>query len=355
MRKRLLLGFLVDGKSGGTDMYIMNLIDVLYKEYDIEVLCNVQSDFLDGYMQSRSVRCHYISGLNHFLKQYKEINVIISKGKFDISYLNASTAVMVIMPFLSWKYNIPIRVVHSHSCAINEKNKIKRTILYVLHLIGKKAIFTLSNRYFACSVNAGLWMFPKNNMKKSMDFTVIPNPVDMKKYMYNLDIRNEMRSDLENDIVLGHVSNYQQVKNTCFLIDVLYELIQRKRKVKLLLVGEDNGKEKVLQYAEQLEVCDQIIDMGYQNDTSSFYQMMDFFLLPSLFEGFPIVAIEAQASQIVCLLSDHITGDVKLSSETVFLPIDDAGKWADYIVDKYPYNRETVKVSDAIYQYDKKI
>lgn len=354
MRKKLLVGFLVDGKSGGTDMYIMNLIDILYDEYDIEVLCNKQSDFLDAYMQSRGVKCHYISGLNHFLQQYRELNRIISKGKFDISYLNASTAVMIMMPFLSWIYKIPVRVVHSHSSGIDEKNKRKRKVIHLLHVLGKKALFALSNRYFACSINAGKWMFPKKIVGQSGELEVIPNPIDIEKYAFHADKHNKMKADVKESIILGHVSNYQQVKNTRFLIDVLYELIKRKKQAKLLLIGEGDEKKSILQYAQQLGIRDQIIDMGYQQDTSDYYQMMDFFLLPSFFEGFPIVAIEAQAAKLSCLLSDRITRDAKMTQETVFLPIDDVEKWADVIIEKYPYDRTAVSVSDAIRRYDKK-
>ena len=354
MRKKLLLGFLVDGKSGGTDIYIMNLIDSLYKEYDIEVLCNIQSDFLDGYIESRGMKCHYISGLDHFFQQYSQLNRIISKGKFDISYLNASTAVMIFMPFLSWIYKIPVRVVHSHSSGIDEKNKIKRKIIYILHLLGKQLLFVLSNRYFACSVHAGKWMFPKKVVEHSGKFKVIPNPIDIEKYVYNADKHYQMKMDVKDSIILGHVSNYQQVKNPQFLIDVLHELIQRKKQVKLLLIGDGNEKNAILQYAQQLGVRNHIIDKGYQKDPSDYYQMMDFFLLPSFFEGFPIVAIEAQAAKLPCLLSDRITRDVKMTKEMVFLPIEDVKQWADVIIEKYPYERDSVCVSDTICRYDKK-
>lgn len=350
MKKRMLIGFIMNGKAGGVDKYILSFMQNTSDLYDFDVLSNQNSEELRGQLEAQGIRLFYVPGLSHSIKQYKQIKELIKKNQYEIVYLNTSTALMLPLILAAWKCEVPTRVVHSHSSGIDVGNKVKRTILLIAHKCARVVLNKAGNRFFACSEKAGKWMFLK-------EFEIIPNAINSDEYSYNTSIRTKLRQELgiSDEIVLGHISNFQQVKNACFLIDILNELHLMDVNAKLLLVGNGPDKAMCMEKARELDIADRIIDMGYQNEIAGFYQVMDFFLLPSHFEGFPIVAVEAQAAQVACMFSENISEEVKLASKTCFLPIDKGAKlWADWIVDNFPYERENNNLSENIKEYDSK-
>ena len=84
----------------------------------------------------------------------------------------------------------------------------------------------------------------------------------------------------------------------------------------------------------QLGLEDSVVLYGRRGDVANIMQAMDMFLLPSLYEGLSIVAIEAQAAGLPIVASDSISPEHKVSNLVRFLPLDDgAEKWAEYILE----------------------
>ena len=68
---------------------------------------------------------------------------------------------------------------------------------------------------------------------------------------------------------------------------------------------------------------------------------MDFFILPSLFEGLPLVGIEAQAAGLPCFISEFVTKEVNISGTVKFIPIgEETDKWVESI-----FNTETDRLN----------
>ena len=86
-----------------------------------------------------------------------------------------------------------------------------------------------------------------------------------------------------------------------------------------------------------------VIVLGQRSDTAELYQVMDIFLLPSLYEGLPLVGVEAQAVGLKCLFSDVITQEVKLSENVKYFSLKNSAKsWAEEI-DKFNIsNRKSI-------------
>ncbi len=345
----------MNGKAGGVDKYILNLIKVANEKYDIDVLTNHNSEELRNQMRKQGVGLYRVPSLSHPIAQYNQIKNLMKEKKYDVAYLNTSTAIMVSMMLAAYKCKIPVRAVHSHSSGIDIKNKWKKYLIFAVHMCGKIVMSKTANKYLACSEKAGRWMFSDALVEKSPNFTIIPNTVELNRYHFNVEARKQIRSQLgvKGELLLGHISNFQQVKNTPFLVEVLKEISSHTENVKLLFVGDGPEKQVCLEKAKMLGIADKIIDVGYQNNIADFYQAMDFFLLPSFFEGFPIVSLEAQAASVACIFSENITDEVRLASKTYFMPIENAAKtWAECIIKNYPYDREDVFLFDKINQYD---
>ena len=83
----------------------------------------------------------------------------------------------------------------------------------------------------------------------------------------------------------------------------------------------------------ELEIDDLYYSAGIQKNASAWYQAMDALLLPSFFEGFPMVCVEGQASGLPCFLSNNISNEISITNKVKFIPIEkyDEVKWAKEI------------------------
>ena len=80
---------------------------------------------------------------------------------------------------------------------------------------------------------------------------------------------------------------------------------------------------------KQLGLEKQVLFLGFRSDVNDLLQAMDLFLMPSLYEGFPVTGIEAQASGLPCVFSDTITKEARILKEVKYIPLEeDVAVWA---------------------------
>lgn len=187
--------------------------------------------------------------------------------------------------------------------------------IYFKYLALKYSDFRLS-----CGILAGNYCFGKNN------YTLLPNSIEYKKFLEVSDIeKNQLKSELsipENSIILGHVGSFCRQKNHLFLIQVFNKLLQINSNYVLILVGDGPDIEKYKNYAKRFDIEKSVYFLGNRNDVNVLMNIFDLFIFPSLYEGLPVVGVEAQASGTKCILSDEIDRTVDLGIGLVdFLPI----------------------------------
>lgn len=218
---------------------------------------------------------------------------------------------------------IPVRIAHSHNTKIDMDLKLP-----IKHY-ALKSIQKVANYNCACGIAAGNFMFGDKQFK------VIRNAIDLERFAYNVQIREKVRNDLniQGNLVIGHVGRYCRVKNQMFLLDVFREVLMRNKSSILLLIGKGQYEHKIREKARALGIEDQICLLIDRSDVDRLYQAMDVFVLPSLFEGLPVVSIEAQACGLPCVVSDEISPEVNLTSSVQQFPLSlGASKWADIII-----------------------
>ena len=189
--------------------------------------------------------------------------------------------------------------------------------------------------YVACSYVAGLSKFPRSIADNRL--IILKNGVDLKKFAPSPQMRQEMRRRLgiaDDEIVFGHVGRFSYQKNHQFLISVLKRAVERGAKVKLVAVGSGETMEEVKAACIASGLEERVIFVGNTANVCDYYSAMDVFLLPSRFEGLPIVGVEAQASGLPCIFSAAVTREVALSPNVTFLPIGDGDedRWAEEAV-----------------------
>lgn len=263
---------------------------------------------------------------------------LFKEKKYDIVHSNIN-ALSVFPLRAAKKAGVPIRIAHSHSTS-NPKEWKKTIIKNMLRPFSKK----YANVYFACSELAGRWLFGNKTFDEGK-VTIINNAIDVEKFVYNEEIRKKVRNELKekckseiNDdtLVVGHIGRFVKQKNHEFLIDIFNEIHKKKENSILILVGQGPLQKKIEEKVNNLGLQDCVLFLGQRNDANELYQAMDVLVLPSLYEGLPVVGVEAQASGLLCELSNAMTKETKILSTTNFIDLNlTAEKWADKIIEDY--------------------
>lgn len=234
------------------------------------------------------------------------------------------------------KANIEIRIAHSHSTSIIENENLKGKLKIVTKNILKKSINKYSTDFFACSYEAGKWLYGSEVAGKML--VVIRNGIDLEKYKYDESISSQIRKDLGIDkdtFLIGHVGSFGLPKNHKFLVEIIKELDKKIGNFKICLVGDGYLKNEIESLVKEYKLEDKFLFLGIRNDVNKLMMAFDLFLFPSLFEGLGIVLIEAQATGLKCLVSDKVSKEADMNCDLVeFLPIDNTNVWCESIIDK---------------------
>lgn len=314
----------------GITNIVYNLINSTYKNvnYDLVITQNFDEQIVcDLEKKCHSVFiCKYERSKKVFL-YLKWLYQIMKTQKYDIVHIHANSATCFIELQLAYFCSIPVRIVHSHS----SHGKYP-----FVHNLLKTPLNLITTHCLACSDLAGKWMFKKG-------YTLIYNAIDLDKFKYDSITRNELRSSMQinNRIVMGHVGYMDIEKNHRFIIDLFAELLKINKKYILLLIGDGKLRKEIEVQIDDYGISDSVILLGKRNDVNKLYQCMDIFLLPSLWEGFPISIIEAQTSGLPCVVSKNITKQVNITNNVGFLEIgnENINKWIKYI-QKIDYSSE---------------
>jgi len=266
-----------------------------------------------------------------YITYFKAVNCFFQEHHdYQAVHINAGPKNFYILKCAK-KYHIPVRIAHSHNTGYQTSSKSQQLLGNIL----KAPLKHSANVYLACSDYAGKWMFGEKLLNAGK-VTILPNGIDLDCFKYNETVRNRIRSELyiENKIVIGNVGRFTPQKNHEFLIDIFKELHSIDSNTVLIIAGigelMEHIKEKVSDFG--LQECVKLL--GFRDDVTALTQAMDVFVMPSLYEGFPVTAVEAQAAGLPCVFSDTITREVKILEETKYISLeDDVQKWSNEILD----------------------
>lgn len=231
--------------------------------------------------------------------------------------------------FVAWLAGVPVCILHNHSTS--SPGETKRNIMkYILRPFAR----FFANHYLACSQLAAVWMYGKD-LADSGKVTVINNAIDFSKYAFHPEKRKTLRKalGLGDEFVVGHVGRFMFQKNHAFLLDAFAAALKKKPHMVLLLIGDGQLRPKMEEKAQQLGIGAQVKFLGIRSDVQDLYNVMDLFVLPSHYEGLPVVGVEAQANGLSCLFSTAVTRETKLTKNAVFFDLSQgAERWAEKIV-----------------------
>ena len=318
--------------GGGVEAVIMNYyrhIDRTKVQFDF-VVDGYEKTILDDEIQALGGTVYHVEPYKKNIFRYmNQIYHIIHDNHYDIVHSNMNTLSLFSL-FPAWLAGAHHRILHNHSTAVRSEG-----MRSVMKQILRPFAPLFANHYLACSRLAGNWMYGKE-MMSSGKVMVINNAIDLDNYVYSPEIRRRYRRDLQipvDALVIGHVGRFMYQKNHGFLIDVFHEIALRSKNTFLISIGDGELRSEIEAKARAMGLESRIRFLGLRKDVQSLYNAMDVFVLPSWYEGLPVVSIEAQANGLRCVFSDRVTKESGLTRNTEFYSLEEgASAWAEKIL-----------------------
>lgn len=312
-----------------------NLVMEYYRHIDrtkiqFDFICDDDSNAIPkAEIEKLGGRVYIIPRYQKILANIRAIKRICKENKYKIAHGYNGT-MNVFGLYAAWRAGVPIRINESISMAHSSD---KKTILKNLL---KPFSRCFSTHYMANGEVCGKWQFGKlyDEGKVAIFKTVIN--VDENKFDEELRDKCRKEFELENNVVIGHIGRLTAQKNTLFIIDVFYEISKIQDNAKLLIIGDGELREKMLEKINEYNIEDKVLYLGRREDIKQFYNAMDCFLLPSLYEGLPVVGVEAECYGLPMFFSTEIPSESSPCEDLgVFLNLDnDVKEWAQSILER---------------------
>jgi glycosyltransferase involved in cell wall biosynthesis len=235
--------------------------------------------------------------------------------------------------FISLLSKNKIRISHSHNTNHLTNNIIKRLIHDLFRYLNR----LVNNHFTACGKDASLWL---HGTQRSITGLIIRNAVDIEKFSYNHSIREQYRKDynIKDELLIGNIGRFHEQKNHIFMLEIAKELKINSFAFKLILLGGGDLLSKIKSLIVAENLVDNILIINKTDVPHHYLNMMDIFILPSLFEGLPVSLIEAQTNGLNCIISDTISDEAIFSDSVGKMGINNSKLWAEKIM-SYTNNR----------------
>lgn len=311
-----------------------NLVMEYYRHIDknqvqFDFFCDMDSNSVPkAEIESLGGRVYMIPPYQKIFANIKVMKKIFKKNKYPI--LHGYNSTMNLFAMLAGKQcGIPVRI--NESISMGHKNDKKNILKNMLKPFSK----CFATHYMSNGDVCGRWQFG-NKLFDEGKVTVFKTAIDTDKHRFEPKLRRKCRKEfaLEGNIVIGHIGRFTVQKNTLFIIDIFNEIAKKEPKVKLLLIGHGELENEMLARIKQYGIEDKVLYLGKREDIHQFYNAMDCFLLPSLYEGLPVVGIEAECCGLLIFFSTEIPKESSPCDDLgFFIGLDkSAEEWAEKIL-----------------------
>lgn len=316
-----ILHIVPDIDGGGVGAVVFNYLSNMdRKGFNIDVVARDYGykQFMHDNFTACGINIFYVTQKNKkLLQHFKEIDEIMKKKHYDVVHCHDQNWSYFYLK-LAKKNNVPVRIAHSH-LTIQNNDRIKIAILNLFTPALKK----IATGYFACGKEAGAYMWGWDLVNSGKVY-IMKNAVNLDRFQFCENDRENIRNRMNwNDkFVIGHVGRFNEQKNHKYLIQVFRHFHDMYPNSLLALVGQGELEEDIRKSISDLQLENCVELLGVRGDVPELMSAFDLFLFPSLYEGLPVVGVEAQANGLSCIFSDTITQEVNLLDSTVFLSLE---------------------------------
>lgn len=326
---------------GGAETMIMNL----YRNID---RAKIQFDFVENEGEAAAFddeiralggkiyHCSRYRGKNHlaYTKWWNDF-FASHKGEYPIVHGHIGSTAAIYLS-IAKKYGV-YTIAHSHNT-----DAVKSFQGYIYKAFSYPTRF-IADHFFACSLEAAQDRYGKSVAKDTKRSQILKNAIDPTKFRFSENARDTVRTELgikDDSVVFGHVGRFAAQKNHKFLIEIFRIIHEKKPEAILLLIGDGELRPAIKQKVAEYGLQKNVIFTGVQSDVHRFYQAMDAFIFPSVYEGLGIVAIEAQAAGLPCCVADTLPKEAAVTELLQYRSLrDSADEWASWVLDRVGTSR----------------
>lgn len=314
-----------------------NLVMEYYRHIDrskvqFDFICDADSNAIPkDEIESLGGKVFVITPYQHIFKNMSEMYHIFKTGHYPIVH-GYNNTMNVFAMFEAKRAGIPVRINESISMGSDSgdwKNNIKK----ILKPLNK----SFATDYMANGEVCGRWQFGDKLFDEGK-VKVFKTVIDADKNDFDLDLREKTRKELglTDNLVIGHIGRLTEQKNSLFLIDIFNEITKIEPNARLLLVGDGNLKEQVLKKIDDYGIKEKVVYLGRTEDIHKLYNAMDCFVLPSIYEGLPVVGVEAECSGLPMFFSTAVPKESSPCDDLgFFIGLDKSAKqWAQKVIKK---------------------
>lgn len=313
------IGMGYEGMSSVIMNYLKN-VDRTGFQIDVAVFPDTNQNYRKSILNISNLRVVDLPDRKKELRAYiSSLSLTLKHGNYDVLHIHGNSATMIIEVLLGKTHRIKKIITHVHNTKCDHP---------LINHILRVPMCLLADCRVACSDRSGEYLYKKN-------YLVLRNAIDLERFSFNEQIRDEMRQKLgiNHKIVIGHIGSFIEQKNHQYLIgvfEILHEIVSDSV---LLLLSDGPEKKRIESIVKEKGIADSVLFLGRIGDVERYYQCMDVFVLPSKWEGLPLVMLEAQASGLPVFASNAITKEACCTNDVYYLSIDESPeKWAESIL-----------------------
>lgn len=338
MEKKIkVLQFTVAATKGGRTLYVLNNWRKINKEkFQVDFITFSPTLDFEDELAAQGSRVYHLSAYPEADKEQfvKEFDAVLDQG-YDVIHIHTSYWKDTIVEERAKAKGVKKIIIHSHNTGCgNAVSEEEAQAAEVLHKkIRDQLTEDVATDFWACSESAAEWLYGDRLAKNKIK--IMKNAIDTERFSYSLREREKIRKKLNvNDkIVVGTVGRLAYQKNPFFLLDVFCEVAKSEPDAVLLFVGQGILLDELKERARQLGIFSKVLFVGFTEQAYLYYQAMDIFAFPSLFEGFGLSLLEAQISGLKCVVSENIQDEVMLTENVKKIPLHCKQNWINEISD----------------------
>lgn len=340
-----VLHVMAGADAGGISSVVLNYYKYINKEkihFDVAITLDIIG--LNGRrLMELGVKIYKIPLKSKDITLYKaELKKLLLENKYDAVHVHENETSYVALK-LAKELGIPCRIAHAHTASpyTSVKGEIRRLSGCILNA-------KYATNIIGCGKLAGERIFGRSNMKSKKAF-VLPNSIDTDVFCYDSKIREETRKELSvnNKYVVGMVGRIAPPKNNVYAIELFKQIKEKIENAVLVIAGNGPDEKDMLETIKEKGLEQDVIYLGRRDDVNRLYQAYDIYFLPSLFEGYPVAAVEAMAAGLPVMLSDTITRELEFGSAVNYISLNEKKEWAEVAL-RYVKDTERSKRADEV-------
>lgn len=325
--------------NGGIEHFVMDYyrhIDRTRVQFDFLVSVETEGYFDQEIQSMGGVVYHAYPLKKNPARNYFDIARIVRENHYDIVHRHTGSAFGYFDLRAARHGGAKHLILHSHN------NQAGNQPLHVFSNVFLK----IPCERLACSREAGEWLFGSKQ-----DFKIINNAIDCDKFQFKNATRNRVRKELqlEDKLVIGHVGRFEDQKNHFRMLKIFKTVLDKCPNSVLVLIGTGSLQEQCIESAFNLDIRNHILFLGSRTDVPELMQAFDLFLLPSVYEGFPFVLVEAQASGLTSVASTNVPAECNVTGNVRFIDLERTdSEWAEYILECRNSEHDRSKYADVM-------